>query len=85
MTSPLSTILIDDDELPPSWRTSLLISLGILAEPNDAASGSTELSRKRKRTEGKRSDTLDTCFKKLRKIVDQAVASCDQKVENLEK
>lgn len=66
MTSPSSTILIDDDELPPSWRptdshvqrTSPHTSPGILVEPSDAASGGTEPSRKRKRAEGKRSDTL---------------------------
>lgn len=66
MTSPSSTILIDDDELPPSWRptdshvqrTYPYTSPGILIEPSDAASGGTEPSRKRKRAEGKRSDTL---------------------------
>ncbi|KAJ5185812.1 hypothetical protein N7491_006316 [Penicillium cf. griseofulvum] len=67
MTSPSSTILIDDDELPPTWP---LTDLRVLVELNNAAGGSIELSRKRKRAEGKRSDSLDTCFKKLRKIVD---------------
>ncbi|CAG7957519.1 unnamed protein product [Penicillium salamii] len=95
MTSPSSTIVIEDDELPPSWRsanlqvqrTSLRTSPEILIEPNDAASGSIEPSRKRKRAKRKQPDTLDTCFKKLRKTFDQRdqeVEKLDQKVENLE-
>ncbi|KAJ5676447.1 hypothetical protein N7536_012619 [Penicillium majusculum] len=87
MTSPLSTILIKDDELPPSWRTSPRISLETLIEPNDATSGSMEPSRKRKRAKRKQPDTLDTCFKRLRKIFDkrdQEVEKLDQEVENLE-
>ncbi|KAJ5967152.1 hypothetical protein N7501_003400 [Penicillium viridicatum] len=66
MTSPSSTILIDDDELPPGWRptdsqvqrTSPRTSLGILIEPNDAATRSIDSSRKRKRAKGKQPDTL---------------------------
>ncbi|KAF3010383.1 hypothetical protein E8E15_000801 [Penicillium rubens] len=88
MTSPSSTIVIEDDELPPSWRsanlqvqrTSPRTSPEILIEPNDAASGSIEPSRKRKRAKRKQPDTLDTYFKKLRKTFDQR----DQEVENLE-
>ncbi|KAJ5531382.1 hypothetical protein N7527_004775 [Penicillium freii] len=73
MTSPSSTILIEDDELPPSWRsansqverTSPRTSPEILIEPNDATSGSIEPSPRRKRAKRKQPDTLDTCFKKL--------------------
>ncbi|KAJ5873273.1 hypothetical protein N7455_003816, partial [Penicillium solitum] len=95
MTSPSSTILIEDDELPPSWRsgnsqaqrTSPRTSLETLIEPNDATSGSMEPSRKRKRAKRKQPDTLDTCFKRLRKTFDkrdQEVEKLDQEVENLE-
>ncbi|OQE57442.1 hypothetical protein PENNAL_c0402G04862 [Penicillium nalgiovense] len=96
MTSPSSTILIEDDELPPSWRsgnsqaqrTSPRTSLETPIEPNDATSGSIEPSRKRKRAKRKQPDTLDTCFKRLRKTFDerdQEVEKLDQEVENLEK
>ncbi|KAJ5607197.1 hypothetical protein N7537_003816 [Penicillium hordei] len=87
MTSPSSTILIEDDELPPSWRTSLRISLKTPIELNDATSGSIEPSRKRKRAKRKQPNTLDTCFKRLRKTFDerdQEVEKLDQEVENLE-
>ncbi|CAG7975528.1 unnamed protein product [Penicillium salamii] len=88
MVSSSSTILIEDDELPPSWRssnsqvqrTSPRTSLNILIEPNDATSGSIEPSPKRKRAKRKQPNTLDTYFKKLRKTFDQR----DQEVENLE-
>ncbi|KAJ5705553.1 hypothetical protein N7536_001242 [Penicillium majusculum] len=93
MTSLSSTILIEDNELPPSWRPtdsqvqrrSPYTSLGILIEPTDATSGSIEPSRKRKRAKGKQRDTLDTCFKKLRKTLDEEVESLDQEVEKLQK
>ncbi|KAJ5593092.1 hypothetical protein N7537_009996 [Penicillium hordei] len=89
MTSPTSTILIEDDELPPSWRptdsqvqrTSPRTSLEILIRPNDATSG--EPSRKRKRV-NKLPGTLDTCFKKLRKTFDQEIETRDRKVEDLD-
>ncbi|KAJ5491937.1 hypothetical protein PEX2_084880 [Penicillium expansum] len=93
MTSPSSTILIEDDELPLSWRPtdsqvqrrSPRTSLEVLIEPNDAASGSIESSRKRKRTKGTHRDTLDTCFKKLRKTLDEEVGYRDQELERLQK
>ncbi|OQE24858.1 hypothetical protein PENFLA_c009G11054 [Penicillium flavigenum] len=93
MTSPSSTIVIEDDELPPSWRsanshvqrTSPRTSPEILTEPNDAAIGSIEPSRKRKRAKGKQRDTLDTCFKRLRKTLDEEVESLDQEVKKLQK
>ncbi|KGO50099.1 hypothetical protein PEX2_055700 [Penicillium expansum] len=92
MTSPSSTILIEDDELPLSWRPtdsqvqrrSPRTSLEVLIEPNDAASGSIEPSRKRKRAKGKGRDTLDTCFRKLRKTFDEELGYFDQEVERLQ-
>ncbi|KAJ5589603.1 hypothetical protein N7537_012281, partial [Penicillium hordei] len=93
ITSPSSTIIIEDNELPPSWRPtdsqvqrrSPRTSLRILIEPTDATSGRIEPSRKRKRAKGKQRDTLDTCFKKLRKTLDEEVESLDQEVEKLQK
>ncbi|KAJ5588744.1 hypothetical protein N7537_011422, partial [Penicillium hordei] len=86
MTSSERTIIIDDDELPPSWRptdsqaqiTSPCISLQIPIPPSDATSGSTKPSSKRRRV-SRTLDTLDTCLRKLRNTVDQK----DQEIEML--
>ncbi|KAJ6069145.1 hypothetical protein N7499_011032, partial [Penicillium canescens] len=92
MTSPSSTIIIEDEELPPNWpstdsqvqRSFQHTSPESPIEPNDTASGSIGPSRKRRRAAGKRSETLDTSFKKLRKTVDEKVKTLNQDIENLQ-
>ncbi|KAJ5882302.1 uncharacterized protein N7529_000974, partial [Penicillium soppii] len=69
MASPSSTIVIEDDELPPNWRSDLqfqettphISAEHPMIQQSDAASGS-----KREPP-----DTLDFLFQKLRMAVEQ--------------
>ncbi|KAJ5882304.1 uncharacterized protein N7529_000976 [Penicillium soppii] len=93
MASPSSTIIIEDDELPPNWRPSDPQFQGTsprtsaedtIVERTHAASGGIEPSRKRTRAAKQRPDTLDVSFKKLRRTVDQKFEKLEREAEKLQ-